>query len=1066
MSNHFGRFTIRNLRQLLAVSAIVLLGLASFAATELKNLKLTYELTGFLAKTDKALELDEQLKKRYRLSSDTTIVAVAHRDGGWLTPNALETLSKISTQIASTPNVKSVMSLATLETVHASSHKADSAQNQELRIGKMTDHFGAQDWKNLAAASSLVSPLLVSKDGQLASFLITVESTDVASGVAATTRQTLEQEELIGTISQYEMTGVSLLQSEMSDVLNREFSTLGGFGILVAAASLVVLFSGITGFLIAILTAVLANLLVLGTLSHLGIGIGILSLSLPIVIAVQTLSLTVHILFTYLEVRKDADKDQALLISFRRLFFPNLVVSIATGLGFLVLVASPVDAMKEFGWTVAASSIVLWITTTAVAFGVLMLAPEPRLRRFVSGHARWTLFFTRNAKPTLVIFSVLILGSLLTGMRLNYGHRLFDLHTASAMPVLTVDQKLGGMIPVEFELRLTSESAANGESWTDETRLGELSTALAEIRKLPAVAMAYGVPDILGLAPTVKTGELLALLEMGSKNPLRHFLRDDGGSTRIQVRLRDVPSAEAEAAIENALGTLRTTTDLPVSQITVAGWGSYIHRMNQSLAKSLMVGFWEALAAISLVLAVAFRSLRWAVAAIIPSVLPPLVLVAGLSVLGFAVKPGLAVVFTIALGFAFINSIYLLKRLKAMTEEMENASNRSAGQFSGQFFGQLSAERRYSQWRKLVEKSFWQEGQSCLLASLVLITGFVSLCFSEFEVSRSFGIAMVLSMILGMIGDLVLLPAMLYQFPQFLLGGPVRGNLKLFKDPATVLASPVLSGTSRSRIVIVMLTSGAALATALYGLPSAASVDSTKLTLDNFAKEVAKRIYPNDKKLARDESVEIELTNIEPDGETETRKVEVSRLTLTKGAKGESRILAKVLTPKTLRGTSVLTVTDGEKQNRWVYLPASKNVRRITGGDEANAPILGSELSTEDLDLGQIDGATSKIVGRENGIVRIESKIRSKESAYSSCTAMFDERTYLLKSAECLDRKGQPAKRIRVLDYRVLKGKVARPTEMEITNLKTKRMSRVKFSEQKIGVGLSAGQFTPEAMRD
>lgn len=1061
MSNDLGRFTIGNLRRLLAVSAIVLLGLASFASTELKNLKLTYELTGFLAKADKAIEQDEELKKRYRLSSDTTIIVVAHRDEGWLQPTALETLSKISSQLASTPNVKSVMSLATLETVHIESSSAGrgpTSDEPELRIGKMTEYFGADDWKNLAAKSSLASPLLISHDGKLASVLVSVESTDAANKVAAAVNETLQHAKTSGTISRYEMTGVSLLQSEMSDVLNREFSTLGGFGILVAAASLVVLFSGITGFLIAILTALLANVLVLGGLSHLGVGIGILSLSLPIVIAVQTLSLTVHILFTYLELRKEQAKEQAILTSFVRLFFPNLVVSIATGLGFLVLVASPVEAMKEFGWTVAVSSLVLWITTTAVAFGMLMIGPEPRLRRFVSGHARWILLFTRNAKPTLAIFAVLILGSLLTGMQLNYGHRLFDLHTSSAAPVRIVDQQLGGMIPVEIELRLTTTSepqeTSAEEAWTDETRLHELTSALGEIRKIPAVAMAYGVPDILGLAPAIKTGELLALLEMSSKNPLRHFLRDDGGSTRIQIRLRDVSSAESEAAIEKSLAALRSATGLQTSQITVAGWGAYIHRMNQSLAKSLMVGFWEALAAISFVLAIAFRSVRWAVAAIIPSVLPPLVLVAGLSVSGFSVKPGLAVVFTIALGFAFINSIYLLKRLKSMFEAQEKAST------------QASPELRYARWRKLVEKSFWQESQSCLLASLVLITGFVSLCFSEFEVSRSFGIAMVLSMILGMIGDLVLLPAMLYQFPQFLLGGPVKRNMKLFKYPAAALASSLLPSPSRSRVVMALVTSGAAIATALFGLPSAASVDSTKLSLEGFAKEVAKRLYPSDKKLARDESVEIELTNIEPDGETETRKVEVSRLTITKGASGESRILAKVLSPKTLRGTSVLTVTDGEKQNRWVYLPASKNVRRLSGGDEAHAPILGSELSTEDLDLGQIDGATSKIVGRENGLVRIESKIRSKESAYSSCTAVFDEKTFLLKTADCLDRKGQPAKRIKVLDYRVLKGKVARPTEMEITNLKTKRISRVKFSEQRIGMGLSAGQFTPEALRD
>ena len=94
-----------------------------------------------------------------------------------------------------------------------------------------------------------------------------------------------------------------------------------------------------------------------------------------------------------------------------------------------------------------------------------------------------------------------------------------------------------------------------------------------------------------------------------------------------------------------------------------------------------------------------------------------------------------------------------------------------------------------------------------------------------------------------------------------------------------------------------------------------------------------------------------------------------------------------------------------ESQSRWIYLPSSKQVRRIVGSDESSAPILGSELSTEDLDLSQVDGATAKIVNRAAGVITIESKISSKESAYSGCKAEFDETTRLMKSAQCADRE-------------------------------------------------------------
>jgi outer membrane lipoprotein-sorting protein len=37
---------------------------------------------------------------------------------------------------------------------------------------------------------------------------------------------------------------------------------------------------------------------------------------------------------------------------------------------------------------------------------------------------------------------------------------------------------------------------------------------------------------------------------------------------------------------------------------------------------------------------------------------------------------------------------------------------------------------------------------------------------------------------------------------------------------------------------------------------------------------------------------------------------------------------------------------------------------------------------------------------------------------------------------------------------------------MEILNLKSKRMTRITFKDQKVNSGLKLSQFTPEALRD
>jgi uncharacterized protein len=575
-------------------------------------------------------------------------------------------------------------------------------------------------------------------------------------------------------------------------------------------------------------------------------------------------------------------------------------------------------------------------------------------------------------------------------------------------------------VPVEIEMELKSDS------WLDPENRVQLEKVADLLRRIPSVGSVITPLDLFNFAGAPSSdsssiAEVQTLFEMASKNPLKNFLRNDGRNARLSLRMRDVPSNELEAGLKEISRSIASVA--PSSDTKMAGWGSYIHRMNRELSQSLISGFWEALAVIFCLLFAVFGSFRWAAVSLLPSVMPPLFLIAIVSFFGIEMKPGLAIVFAIALGFAFINTIYLMKRIRDVASQTRS--------------GRVTS--------RVIERAFWHESQSCLLSSLTLMIGFTTLCFSDFAVTRSFGVAMVFSMLAGIVGDLILLPAFLRQFPDLLnprLGPQHRG---------------LVHAVTTSVVAIVLILSSAT-SSAATRAPATATE-----SLSSFAQAASKSLF------ARDEKVEVELTNVDPDGGKETRRIELSRLTLRNASKPkdvQQKIVARILEPKSLKGTSVLTVTDGQSQNRWIYIPASKQVRRVVGGDEAGAPILGSELSTEDLDLSQVDGASARIVSREGGIVTIESKITNKESAYSKCVAKFDETTRLMKSAECADRKGQPFKRISVLGYRQLKGAISRPTEMKIENLKTKRFTRIVFSDQKVNTGLRASQFTPEALKD
>ncbi len=984
--------------------AFLFTGLSLWQITELKT---HYALTEFLAANDSSLKDDSNLRQRFKLGDSPWMFVVAERNTGWSSLKAIQDLADATTLISETKGVKSVASLGTLETI--------VREHGEVRLGRLTDVLKTKDWKKLVSQTGIVAPVLVSQDGRWATML--VELAEMDSSVLLATKERIESQLRIQlAASQVMVGGVSIAQAELANVLSHEITWLGGFGGLIATLALVVLFSGFSAVVIAGVTCFAANAVILGAMAFCGQSLGVLSLSLPILIAVQTLSLTVHILFAYIEARKTMARSLAVRASFQRLLLPNFLVSLATGVGFLTLASSNVVAMREFGITVALASIALWLMTTAITYPLLMFMPEPGLRRLVAGRARWTLQIMKYRIAVLAAVGAAVLLAFATGLHVNYSHRLFDdlaKNSSSSDAASILDNNLGGLVPVEIELALKSSS------WLEPENRARLDQVAGLLRKIPTVGSVITPLDLFNFAgaatsDSASIAEVQTLFEMAPKNPIRNFLRDDGRSARLSIRMRDVPSHELEAGIEEISRSIAMIS--PASEATLGGWGSYIHRMNRELSQSLINGFWEALAVIFLLLLVVFRSFRWAAVSLVPSVLPPLFLIAIVSFFRIEMKPGLAIVFAIALGFAFINTIYLMKRIRDVASQTKQ--------------GRVSA--------RVIERAFWQESQSCLLSSLTLLIGFTTLCFSDFGVTRSFGVAMVFSMLIGIVGDLVLLPALLRQFPDLL-------------NPRQ---------TIEHRGLVRVATTG--IAALVFAFAPAVAVAAKTESLQQFAKAASKSLF------ARDEKVEVELTTVDPDGGTETRKVELSRVTSKPAGKPneiQQKIIARILEPKSLKGTSVLTVTDGEKQTRWLYIPASKQVRRVIGGDEGS-PILGSELSTEDLDLSQVDGATAKIVSREGGIVTIESKIANKESSYSKCVARFDETTRLLKTADCADRKGQPFKRISVLGYRQLKGAIARPTEMKIENLKTKRFTKIVFSEQRINMGLKPSQFTPEALKD
>ena len=175
--------------------------------------------------------------------------------------------------------------------------------------------------------------------------------------------------------------------------------------------------------------------------------------------------------------------------------------------------------------------------------------------------------------------------------------------------------------------------------------------------------------------------------------------------------------------------------------------GAIVHLIHDEISHELIFGFWQALLIAVILLGLVFKSARWALVASLPNLIPPIALLGYLSLTQTPIKPGIAIIFSIALGLAFNNTVYGLNRLRAL---------------------------RTSTRPLPVRKAFYLEANPCLVSTLIMMFGFSVFMFSYFSLNRTFGICMIVSILAGVIGDLVFLPGMISIFPRLL--GHSRAN--------------------------------------------------------------------------------------------------------------------------------------------------------------------------------------------------------------------------------------------------------------------------------------------------
>ncbi len=771
------------------LALLVLLGLVLVACGGLVRLRIDFSSAAFYGGERAMAERLAAHEAAWGIDDDLVLVLVypesANERAGVLSRPRLEAIAELSRALERDEGVVEVTSLATLELPRPAL----------LRPRAATDDPGSIDFielserlllAELSPANRRVSlerlpvvPTLLSREGDTLAIVVELafSSDDVQRTAAAVERLQAsldrQADALAGVGLRAELAGVPAIRAGFFELLIRDQLVFVPLTLGLIGLALLLVFRRLHGVLIPASAAALPTLMLVGLLGWIGEPVGLLNQAYFTLLPVIAVADAIHMVARFheqllhdepiLDVRVAAlgRRDRAIAIATQRVGLACLLTSLTTAAGFASLLVADMPILRSFGLYAAIG--------VALAF-VLMIVLVPLLLSFVpleiaeaSARARpfalglvelCAKVTTRRPGLVLVVIVGLALAAIPLAARVEIDNKLTGL-VDSDHPVrhasARIDENLGGSLGLELDLVAPAgvdlrdpallERMLGFERWLAERE------PVRSVEGLAGWIAAFG--DLGGNGRTVPRERAqvdATLAELGRWVPLdRLWLQAEDGSqrTRIRAGLPDVGGKtftafadEAERELQRRLagsGVEAYATGTPL--LAYRGVNRITHDLRSSFAQLFVV--------IAVVLVLLFRRAVPALIALPPNFLP---LWLGYAVLGFSdtvLDPLAAVILTLALGIAVDDTLHILVRVREQLGPGDHDR----------------AERA-----KAVREALRGSGQAVVITSLVIAGGFALNLLSSFPPLATLGLLGSLVLLLALLADLLMLPALIVLF--------------------------------------------------------------------------------------------------------------------------------------------------------------------------------------------------------------------------------------------------------------------------------------------------------------
>lgn len=679
------------------------------------------------------------------------------------TPEILTAIRDATERARDVPHAARVLSLSNAKIIESRGAFNASFGHVMAEVpGTMAD---AQALRARVLDNVLLADNLVSRDGKATAILVELHpdgnSFDGKVAMVQALRR-IAQETLSDIDVDFALGGSPVLDEAFFLYTERDFAVLGPAAGLVALLACLLLLRHPVMALLPLVVVGAAVAWTLGMMAVAGLRIDIISTSLFAVILAVGIADSVHLVSDYMQQIADGKpRGRAVADATAELIIPCLFTSLTTMAGFLSLMTSSLRPVARFGWLAASGVAFAFVLSMTLAPALLRVLPAPRaesMRRVSGGALSRLLSLLGRPTPTssravLGVSVLLLVGAAVLGQRMYIGSNVMN-YFKPGDPMRTdtarLDRALGGSGSMEFLV----ETPPGGLK--EPATLARIDALTTRIERMQGVAGVHSVLEPLKETHRVLTDGTPASATLPDSRPMAaqfymmiegdpdfvHMVRGDYDRARMTARVRMSEAEVLASRVGEVIGWLRQDYDDDQLRITATGYVRLMSKMEAYLLSSQIRSLGLAAVVITLMMWLLLGSARLMALSMIPNFVPIALGLGFMALVGFALDPGTVMIGSIALGLVVDDTVHFLVRLRRnlVGRDMADAIAATMG----------------------------QTGRPIILTSVILSAGFAVLGLGSFMPNVAFGSISAVVIVLALISDLVMLPAVL-----LLLGGKV-----------------------------------------------------------------------------------------------------------------------------------------------------------------------------------------------------------------------------------------------------------------------------------------------------